>query len=426
MLGGSWDEGSFRGVPFLVEERAGEGGRRGELHEFPQRDVPYFEDLGRAARAWSFTAFVIGSDYGEQRDALLAALEEEGPGTLYHPELGEVQAAARRFSYAETRDAGGKCTFTLSFVEAGENLYPSDEQDTVGGVESAVQDARTAFADAFEQVFSVLDVVQEVFEGAEQAVGAVIGAIQDANSLALGFVEGFAAGFVEDLASSLALNAAETARDGALGGAIVDLVRDTADAWAGLVAVRDLQAPEARRRTGTATDDSRRRAILALQSVVEQLDEPPWTASPTPTRERIGINAAAIRAAARRSAVVEMARLAARTDFPSYDDAAGLRDRLTALLDGEIDRAAEPSGPLGADDTAFLTLQAVRAATVTDLTARGATKARLIAYRQAAPRSSLALAWRLYRDVGRTGELVARNRVPHPAFVPPEGEALSF
>ena len=43
MRGASWNVGSFRGVPFLVKERTAEGGRRGELHEFPQRDIPWFD-----------------------------------------------------------------------------------------------------------------------------------------------------------------------------------------------------------------------------------------------------------------------------------------------------------------------------------------------------------------------------------------------
>jgi hypothetical protein len=63
---------------------------------------------------------------------------------------------------------------------------------------------------------------------------------------------------------------------------------------------------------------------------------------------------------------------------------------------------------------------------VSDLTARGASKARLVTCAQAASRSSLALAWRLYRDAGRVGELVDRNAVSHPAFLLTEGEASSF
>ncbi|TNY06237.1 DNA circularization protein, partial [Escherichia coli] len=41
---------SFRGVGFFVASDQGEYGRRGPVHEYPNRDNPYFEDLGEKAR----------------------------------------------------------------------------------------------------------------------------------------------------------------------------------------------------------------------------------------------------------------------------------------------------------------------------------------------------------------------------------------
>ncbi|MNN99925.1 hypothetical protein D3C81_2196910 [compost metagenome] len=41
---------SFRGVPFLVDTDSVPVGRRTQLHEFPQRDQPFVEDLGRRTR----------------------------------------------------------------------------------------------------------------------------------------------------------------------------------------------------------------------------------------------------------------------------------------------------------------------------------------------------------------------------------------
>ncbi|HHG0355951.1 TPA: DNA circularization N-terminal domain-containing protein, partial [Escherichia coli] len=38
---------SFRGVPFKVEEESAGTGRRVETHEYPNRDKPYTEDLGK-------------------------------------------------------------------------------------------------------------------------------------------------------------------------------------------------------------------------------------------------------------------------------------------------------------------------------------------------------------------------------------------
>ncbi|MBI4800433.1 MAG: DNA circularization N-terminal domain-containing protein [Desulfarculus sp.] len=69
---------SFRGAGFLVEGHDGEVGRRLAVHEYPERDLPYAEDLGRKARVFKITGLVIGPDYMAQRDALLARLQQQG------------------------------------------------------------------------------------------------------------------------------------------------------------------------------------------------------------------------------------------------------------------------------------------------------------------------------------------------------------
>ena len=54
---------SFRGVEFGVTDAEGEGGRRTVTHEFPQRDLPYVEDMGLATAKFTLQAFVLGADY---------------------------------------------------------------------------------------------------------------------------------------------------------------------------------------------------------------------------------------------------------------------------------------------------------------------------------------------------------------------------
>ena len=61
---------SFRGVAFEVESHSESGGRRVELHEYPLRDTPYAEDLGKKAGKWQIEAFLVNgkSGYAERRD----------------------------------------------------------------------------------------------------------------------------------------------------------------------------------------------------------------------------------------------------------------------------------------------------------------------------------------------------------------------
>ncbi len=51
---------SFRGVPFQVEGDEATLGRRVQTHEYPNRDQPYTEDLGRATRRFQISAYLVG------------------------------------------------------------------------------------------------------------------------------------------------------------------------------------------------------------------------------------------------------------------------------------------------------------------------------------------------------------------------------
>ncbi|MFG6205289.1 DNA circularization protein [Pseudomonas retamae] len=105
---------SFRGVGFWIDQAKTPVGRKGQLHEYPQRDLPYFEDLGQQAKIHDITAFIVGADCLEQRDKLLKALEA-GSGELVHPWLGRLQVKVGECDMTHTRQDGGLVTFALKF-----------------------------------------------------------------------------------------------------------------------------------------------------------------------------------------------------------------------------------------------------------------------------------------------------------------------
>ncbi|WP_270796216.1 DNA circularization N-terminal domain-containing protein [Aeromonas sp. QDB11] len=73
---------SFRGVAFKVDSDDLQVGRRTVLHEYPGRDTPSVEDLGRETREYAISAYLIGHDFIAERDRLIEALEQAGPGDL--------------------------------------------------------------------------------------------------------------------------------------------------------------------------------------------------------------------------------------------------------------------------------------------------------------------------------------------------------
>ena len=121
---------SFRNAGFKVEANAAPTGRRNATHEFAKRDTPFTEDLGRRARRYTFTAYVIGPNYLDAKNALIAACEQGGSGTLVHPTLGTLTVNCDVCASSESRERGGFCTFELGFVESGALDTNGVTQDT--------------------------------------------------------------------------------------------------------------------------------------------------------------------------------------------------------------------------------------------------------------------------------------------------------
>ena len=120
---------SFRGVPFEVEASGITVGRRTVVHEYPQRDRPYVEDMGRATRNITLQCFVVGSDYLEQAQALMHELEEPGPGTLVHPWLGEMEVTITSVSELQFDQGLGVASVTITATEAGDLEFPAVTAD---------------------------------------------------------------------------------------------------------------------------------------------------------------------------------------------------------------------------------------------------------------------------------------------------------
>ncbi|MFH1398751.1 MAG: DNA circularization N-terminal domain-containing protein, partial [Candidatus Woesearchaeota archaeon] len=76
---------SFRGAKFFFERSEASVGRRNVVHQYPYKDSPYIEDLGRDTDEFTVDGYVVQNeennlDYFTERDALINALKEPGPG----------------------------------------------------------------------------------------------------------------------------------------------------------------------------------------------------------------------------------------------------------------------------------------------------------------------------------------------------------
>jgi prophage DNA circulation protein len=129
---------SFNGARFHCEANSRESGRRIVEHQFPKKELPYAEDMGRAAHEFSIRGYCIvfpydgddlyQRDYRQPRDALIKALEAEGPGTLQLPTQPAQQVVCPRYRMSEEERFGGYCVFDITFQEYGldpQQLAPS-------------------------------------------------------------------------------------------------------------------------------------------------------------------------------------------------------------------------------------------------------------------------------------------------------------
>src|ERR1700750_665841 len=115
---GSLMPASCTGARFHCESNARESGRRIVEHQFPKKDLPYAEDMGRAAREFTVRGYCIvfpfetghglrSLDYTVVRDALIAQLEADGPGTLQLPTQAAQQVVCPRYRVSEEERFGG-------------------------------------------------------------------------------------------------------------------------------------------------------------------------------------------------------------------------------------------------------------------------------------------------------------------------------
>jgi len=146
-------QASFRGVIFHVETGARLSGRRAVLHEYPKKNDPTAEDMGRQARRWNFSGYLIYRpanplyEYTAQRQALYSALEDDGAGRLVHPVFcaGGMQVMCERYTMVENRNRGGFTEFEMQFVEAGSTstLQMVNTASQVNGQASATDSSAT-------------------------------------------------------------------------------------------------------------------------------------------------------------------------------------------------------------------------------------------------------------------------------------------
>lgn len=365
------DTGKFRGVPFFVRTHSVEGGRRNVRNEYPLRDLPSVQDLGRKARTWQVELYVIGPDYHLARDQLTDALEAGGAGELVHPWHGTLRVNVDSYRLEESTERGGTARFSVTFVESGEVLEPR-----------AVQDTRNATAAAVA--------------ACEIVMAAEVAASLNTDGMPAWADEGLREKLLRGIAG--------------LRGEWADALENVRDAAA--IAEKSFGAAR-----GIAAQARSGFGLVALVNRVRALGDliSPDVAT-TPTMARLAQNQAVVARTVRVALIAAAAGQSATLSYSSQQEARAMRTAITLLINEEferVDAAGKPvSGPL------YVALVEVRSSVAKDMAVRGLRLPEITQYTPAATLPALVIAQRLYGDASRAAEIVQRNRIADPGFVP--------
>lgn len=363
----------FRGVVLYLERGSISPGRRVEVHEYPLRDEPYAEDLGRKAREWQITGYLVGDDYDAQRNRLADALELPGAFEMRHSYYGTHQVVVTGDArITESTREGGMARVTLTVVRADDKpRYPRAVADTQKVVEDRAESAFDALQAEFEEQFEIVDLAADRVEEVETAI---LNALQDAEGIA-GDIGGTIARVIRT--------------PGELGVAIIDSLVGIADRLA--EPLRALRSYEVLFGSG----ETRSASLTA----------------PLDTRLQAQAQTAAVNLV-RRGSAVAAARASAGWTYNTRDSA---QQSLETIHRGLTDPLSTTEPPTPATTQRLVSL---RAAVVDDLRRRGTALPELTVFNTRRAMPALVIAHRLYGDATRSEEIVARNRVRHPGAVP--------
>lgn len=376
---------SFRGVEFRVSRHSLDGGgRRIVTHEFPVRDTPFSEDMGRNTKEFSIEAFIVSEDYFAARNALMRACDTAGPGELVHPYLGSLAVYCKGYQLQETADEGRIASFTLSFVESGAALEPDTAVDAASVTATQAETSRSVAGSSFESVFDASDLPQF--------------AKDDAAAI---FTE--ATNILAVISRSLSVSAAADALG--IGSFVTGLT--SLISQAGQLASQFLALPK-------AISDYISNPIGAVKGFAllfgfGSSDTP--VSETTLTRQRQADNRKAIYILVRHAAVIEAAVHHSLAVYVTQDDLIANRDLILAEIDSiELD--------LPIDDDTFVSLGKLRTAVVTASNVK-VNLPLLSAYSPPQIMSALQVAYDLYGDASRDLEIVDRNLPSYPGFLSP-------
>lgn len=372
-------QASFRNVEFFIKSHTVTGGRRLAKHSFPNNDDTFYEDMGLKEKKFTIDAYIVADDYFEARNNFEDALNAEGSGQLVHPYRGTIEVFVDDFSLTETTDEGRVARFSISFVLASaetltvETLWTSEQ--LLVKKTSLLDAIHKAFTDAYNAMSLAVNKLNALVE----ALDAIDSVLEDAKLLMQPYAE----------FQAIISNAK---------GKLIAIALDAEDLYKTFKDIIDFGTDTTQDVKPTSAN-----AFAQFTSLLASLDR---TESSTGLEQEEQIIALQ-----NKISLASCASLLLSVEFASADDA---QDALDAYIT-KLDFVIEDPTTTDEEYIAFVELRTVLY-NIIQQQAMQLAKLKTIVLVETTP--SLTVSNSLYGSVSQEEELVQRNKVRHPAFVP--------
>ena len=407
---------SLNGAKFLVEDTSDTLGARNIKHEFPGNRETLSEPTGLHTRTFEIRAHFIGKrgdtpfdNFETRLDALERVLLKPGPYTLVHPNRGKITVALDGpVRIQRTARELGIVRVSMQFYEAGIETGFVSPRDTSIAVKAYAKAVRSktlprgfdaSGPDFLSQAVAALLAGPKALNSLTNKIGAmnnrVSGTLNVVTELS-NSITNFSNAVLTLVNTPAALGLAIQGLSNSLMSAIKALGLDGADRGAG-------DQPRNRARVAAATA-----ALSSLGGFGAGLTPVVGT---TATRERERVNQNEMADVVEAAALADGIEALLDIPFDNTTQAGGVVDVVDAVIEGMMARGS-------VSDDALQSIRSLRASFHTHLRRALPDNAGLNTYAPPATMPAFLLAHQLYGDYTREAEIIERNGVEHPGFVP--------
>lgn len=381
-------QASFRGFEFFVDTSQVAGGRRAVQHQYPNRETPYTEDMGRAARSYQIEGHIIGQDYLEAKNRLFEVFEKKGPGELIHPFYGSLMIQVSSLNVSESIREGAIATFSVTCLELGDARFPKGTNDKGAILGDNAANALVDIKTDFDENFSIAGLPEFAIQSARDLISSAQDTFDTVTKP------------IADVAEAVAELSFATRNLVAEANALLQSPQ--------LLSQRLLDSFDLMEAAITS-NKTKREAYKSFYSFTGDEEIP----STTPTRQQENKNKNVFENFMRRAAAIKSTQPAIVAEFVSIDEANDARQEITAVIEQQIREI-----PVEETNTELLqSLEDVNASLVDALPDPDTELPSIRTITPDTDEVSLLLAYDLNESLENEQDIIERNGIRHPGFI---------